>query len=72
MPIVQDTAEMDFVFALNDVGAAIWQQLETPQTRENLSHAILQEFDAEPQAIDADLQEFLRELLEIGAVKEVA
>ena len=62
---------MDFVFALNDVGATIWQQLETPQTRESLTRAILSEYDAEPEVIEADLEKFLREMLEIGAVNEV-
>jgi len=71
VPIVQDVARMDFVFALNDVGATIWQQLETPQTRENLTQALTSEYDAEPEVIDADLGKFLREMLEIGAVNEV-
>jgi len=71
VPIVQDVARMDFVFALNDVGATIWQQLETPQTRESLTRAILSEYDAEPEVIEADLEKFLREMLEIGAVNEV-
>ena len=71
VPIVQDVARMDFVFALDDVGATIWQQLETPQTRESLTRAILSEYDAEPEVIEADLEKFLREMLEIGAVNEV-
>lgn len=71
VPIVQDVVNMDYVFALNDVGATIWQQLETPQTRENLTQAVLSEYNAESEVIKADLEKFLRELLEIGAIKEV-
>ena len=71
VPIVQDVANMDFVFALNDVGATIWQQLETPQTHENLTQAVLTEYDAEPDVINKDLENFLREMLEIGAINEV-
>ena len=71
VPIVQDVVNMDFVLALNDVGATIWQQLETPQTRENFTRAILSEYNAEPEVIEADLEYFLRELFEFGAIKEV-
>ncbi len=71
VPIVKDVVNMDYVFALNDVGATIWQQLETPQTRENLTQAVLSEYNAEYEVIKADLEKFLRELLEIGAIKEV-
>jgi len=71
VPIVQDTADMDCVYALNEIGAAVWGQLEQPRSQMDLKQAILQEYNAEPAVIKSDLDTFLQEMIEIGAIQEV-
>ena len=71
VPIVQDVADMDCVYALNELGAMIWQQLEQPRGGQELAQVILEEYDAEPEAVQADLEVFLKNMLEAGAIREV-
>lgn len=71
VPIVHDTADMDCVYALNELGATVWSLLEAPRAHQDLREAILSEYDAEPEAVSADLDSFLSDMLEIGAIQEV-
>ena len=70
VPIVQDVANMDCVYSLNELGAVVWQQLEQPRGQQELVHAILEEYDAEPEAVQNDLRKFLESMLEAGAIRE--
>lgn len=72
VPIVHDTADMDCVYALNELGASVWSLLESPRARQDLREAILSEYDAEPTTVSADLDTFLSDMLEIGAIREVS
>jgi hypothetical protein len=69
VPIHKDVANMESIFTLNDVGAFIWEQLEQPATQNELQLAIQDEFDAEMHVIAADLEDFLHEMITIGAVR---
>ena len=71
VPIVQNTADMDCVYALNELGAQIWGQLEQPRSQLELQQAILQEYEAEAEVIESDLAAFLQEMIEVGAIREV-
>lgn len=68
VPIHRDVADMECIYTLNPVGAFIWQELETPSTMEELKNAMLDEYDAEQEIINADLFDFLEEMASIGAV----
>lgn len=71
VPIVQDVADMDCVYALNELGAHVWGQLEQPRSQFELQQAILQEYDAEAKVIESDLAAFLQEMIAVGAIREV-
>lgn len=71
VPIVQDVANMDCVYALNEVGASLWTKLEHPLNKSKLKQAILEEYDTEPDVVEADLEVFLASMLEAGAIREV-
>jgi hypothetical protein len=71
VPIHQDVADMDSIFTLNGVGAFIWELLDQPRTQAELQSAMLEEFDAEPEVIISDLEKFLGEMTNIGALKKV-
>jgi hypothetical protein len=70
VPMHRDVADMECIYTLNPVGAFIWQQLETSSTLNELQDVMLDEYDADPEIINADLIEFLREMTSIGAIKE--
>ena len=71
VPIHNDVADMACIYTLNAVGAFIWEQLEEPLSLADLQTEILETFEAEPDALQSDLTEFLDEMLEIRAVKKV-
>lgn len=69
VPVRMNVAEMDCIYTLNEIGAFIWEKLETPLTFPQLQQWLLDEYDVPADVLDADLQTFLDELLSIGAVK---
>ncbi len=68
VPIHQNMGDMDCIYTLNEVGAFIWEILALPKTREELQTAVMNDFDADPGEVLADLDQFLQELIEFGAV----
>lgn len=71
VPIRQDVADMDYIFTLNQVGAFIWEHLAHPASQADLKAALLEEFDADPEVLTADLERFIDEMIAINAVREV-
>ena len=51
-------------FGLNQVGAAIWQRLESDQTVEQLTQSLLSEFNVDPETCERQLVGLLQELIE--------
>jgi hypothetical protein len=70
VPIRQNVADMDSIYAMNAVGAFVWERLSTPATRAELEAAVLDEYAAEPDVVAEDLRRFLDEMAVIGAVRE--
>lgn len=71
VPIHQQVADMDCLYTMNPVGAFVWERLDGSATQAQILAAMLDEYDAEPAVIAADLDAFLREMVAIGAIKEV-
>ena len=69
VPIHQDVSEMEGIYAMNDVASYLWDCLENPATRKELTAALLEEYDASPETIAHDLDRLLDDLLNIGALK---
>lgn len=70
VPIHQEVADMECIYTLNPVGAFVWERLDGQATRADLQAAMLDEYEAEPQVIAADLDAFLGEMVAIGALRE--
>ena len=71
VPVHMNVAQMDYIYTLNDIGAFIWEKLDEPRSIEELQEYLLEEYDVEPEALNADLQTFVEEMLTIGAFKKV-
>ena len=71
VPIHNDVADMDCIYALNPVGASIWQALDQPLSQQDLHALLHKEYDVDPEVLMADLARFLTEMASIGALREV-
>jgi len=69
VPIHQNVADMECIYTLNPVGAFIWQQLETASSMDELQAAMMDEYDADPDVVKSDLENFLEEMASIGAIQ---
>ena len=58
--------------SLNDVGARIWELLETPRTSGQLRDRLLDEFDVDAQVCQAAVLDFVGKLLDRGVIHVVA
>ena len=56
-------------FGLNDVGAHIWQLLDEPRSVDRLCSAVVEQFDVEPEACQADVLRFLAGMQEAGLIE---
>jgi len=68
VPVHRDLAEMDCIYTLNELGALLWERLETPASKIELRKAILDTCDAAEDTAAADLDRFLEEMQSIGAL----
>ena len=71
VPVHMNVAEMDYIYSLNDIGAFIWEKLDEPRSVAELQECLLEEYDVEPEALNADLQTFVEEMLTIVAFMKV-
>jgi hypothetical protein len=56
-------------YGLNSVGARIWELLKEPRTAGEIRDVILDEYDAEPEAVTRDLLGLLTELADRGLIE---
>ena len=72
VPIRARAADLDSVYALNGVGGAIWAELETARTVDEITRRVAGEFEVEDDVARADVERFLASLLEAGMIEELA
>lgn len=56
-------------FGLNEIGTAIWRQLEQGREMAAIVEAILSEYDASEEVVVADMQRILTELVAAGLIQ---
>ena len=69
VPIRAEAAELDSVYLFNDVGARIWELLESGQDEAAVVQKIVEEFDVATEQALADVQSFVAVLSEAGLVE---
>jgi len=70
VPVKGKLADMQQLYTLNPVAEFIWQELNTQKGLQAIREGIVEEFNVTKEVADADLQEFISELLEAGLIKE--
>lgn len=71
VPIRRKAEEIECLYALNEVGARIWELLDGQRSLKVLRDAIVEEFDVNESEAQEDLTVLIEQLKEIGAVQEV-
>ena len=62
VPIGAAVAEFNGMINLNEVGAFLWQKLESETTFEEVLASMLEEYDVEEAVASGDLRRFIKEL----------
>ena len=70
VPIRNNIRNLERIYSLNDVGARVWELIDGKMTAAQIRDCIAREFEVSPEIAEGDLQEFVRSLKDIDAVKE--
>jgi hypothetical protein len=68
VPIRQNVGDLQCIYTLNDVGARIWELLDSEGTVADMVSAVTKEYEVEQPKAEADLVDFLAQLESIGAI----
>lgn len=66
--LVMMSAEKGNYIGLSEVGARIWELIETPQDLDAVCAQLQNEYEVVPEVCRAEVETFLNELLKHGAV----
>ena len=66
--LVMMSAEKGNYIGLSEVGARIWELIETPQEIETVCVLLQEEYEVAPEVCRAEVKTFLNELVTHGAV----
>ena len=66
--IMMMSAERGNYLGINEVGAQIWEMLETPSDMEAICTTLIGEYDVTPAACRQEVEQFLARMEEHGAV----
>lgn len=68
VPVRGSLADMQKIFSLNPVGEFIWQELDGEKSLRQISERLQSLFDVSEERADADIKEFIAELLKEGLI----
>lgn len=68
VPVGESVYDSNGLFALNELGAFLWDRLPQAQGRDALLEAVLEEYDVSREQAAADLDEFLGKLSSFGII----
>ena len=70
LPLAEETLNLNGMLTLNDSGAFLWRALEKGGSKEELVEAMLNEYDVTSEQAEADIEEFLDKLRNVGCLQE--
>jgi len=69
VPVGGTVLENNGLFALNELGAFLWDRLETAADEETLVQAVLREYEVDETTARTDTAEFLQKLREMDILE---
>ncbi len=70
VPLRDSVAEMENLYALNEVGARVYELVDGKRSVRDICAVIVDEFDASAEQAEADVSQFVEQLLSIHAIEE--
>lgn len=64
IPIGETIAHFNGLVNINEMGVFLWEHLQEETTKEELVRAVLQEYEADREKVEADVTAFLEKLSE--------
>lgn len=71
VPIHRHVQDMQSIYTMDSVGADIWNLIDGQRTVGEIRDALLVEYDVEPDDLAKDVDEFIAQLVSVGAVRAV-
>jgi hypothetical protein len=71
VPIRRQVADLQYIYVLNPVANRIWELLDGKRSLADVRDQLLEEFEVTSQELEQDLHEYIKQLREIDAVREV-
>ncbi len=68
VPAGKTALDLNGMLTLNEVGAEIWRMLPEVENEEEIVARLVQDYDADPAQVRADVAEFLERLRDLGIV----
>jgi hypothetical protein len=72
VPITAGVGDLDSIYTLNEVGAAIWELIDGTTTVEGIVSAVAREFEVDTDQAKADVLEFVTSLAEAGLIRPLS
>ena len=69
VPVRAKVGDLASIYSFNGTGTLIWKLLETPKTVTELTTAVAQEYEVEPERAQQDVAEFVGEMKAVGLVE---
>jgi hypothetical protein len=71
VPVARGVADLSFIYTLNEVASFVWQRLSlgNSMTIDELTQAVVSEFEITPEQARSDLQAFLVDLEQAALIR---
>ena len=70
VPIRKNVADLESIYALNEIAARIWELIDGKRTAAEIQQMIIGEFDVSPQQAEIDLAQLFQKLKDTGSIIE--
>lgn len=70
VPISEDLADLERLFALNEVGGLIWKSLDSESNLKCIASAVLAKFDSDKETVENDLKDLIAQFLDAGLIEQ--
>jgi len=69
LPIYKTSDEINCIYTLNKAASRVWEMFDGRTTIGKIKNQLLKEFDTTPGEVDKRIQELLKDLKQIKAIK---
>ena len=69
IPVGQQASGQNYLIMMNETSLLLWNELEQKKTEEELCACLSARFDVEGENVAEDIDRFLEEMLQAGAVE---